>query len=83
MTFFRKYDKIEPQKGKVNTMLHSYEIQRFDNDGTTHIVDWFVEEPKVAKQKLKKYAEENPGIYSLYQVKRVGSCFTVKEDQHD
>lgn len=64
-------------------MLHSYEIKRFDNDGTTHIVDWFVEKPKVAKQKLKRYAEENPGIYSLYQIKRVASCFTVKKDQRE
>nr|DAW89931.1 MAG TPA: hypothetical protein [Microviridae sp.] len=32
MTFFRKYDTIKSQKGTVKTMLHSYEIQRFDND---------------------------------------------------
>ena len=64
-------------------MLHSYEIRRFDNNGDTHIVDWFKEEPKVAKQKLKKYAKKNPGIYSLYQVQHVTSCFTVKENQYE
>lgn len=60
-------------------MSHSYEIRRFDNNGDTYIVDWFKEKPKVAKKKLKRYAKENPGIYSLYQVQRVASCFTIKE----
>lgn len=61
-------------------MVHSYEIQRFEENGDINIVQWLKEEPKVAKQKLKEYAEKNPGIYSLYQVKYTASCFTVKED---
>ena len=36
-------------------------------------------EPKVAKKTFKEYAEENPGIYSLYQVYRVEAYFTEKE----
>lgn len=61
-------------------MLHAYEIRKLNNSGETHIVRWFTEEPKNAKKELKKFAKENPGIYSLYQVKQVTSCFTVKEN---
>lgn len=61
-------------------MLHLYEIQKLDSNGRTHIIKQFTEEPKNAKQKLKEYAEENPGIYSLYQIQRVASRFTVKEN---
>lgn len=61
-------------------MLHLYEIQELDSNGRTHIIKQFTEEPKNAKRKLKEYAEENPGIYSLYQIHRVASCFTVKEN---
>lgn len=61
-------------------MLHLYEIRKLDSNGRTHIIKQFTEEPKVAKQELKKYAKENPGFYSLYQVHRVTACITVKED---
>lgn len=61
-------------------MLHFYEIRELDSNGRTHIIKQFTEEPKSAKQKLKEYAEENPGIYSLYQIHRVASSFTVKEN---
>ena len=59
-------------------MLHAYEIRRINNNGETHIISWFTAEPKIAKQNFKKFAEENPGAYSLYQVQRVASRFTVK-----
>lgn len=61
-------------------MLHFYEIRELDSNGRTHIVKQFTEEPKEAKQELKKYAKENPGIYSLYQIHRVAACITTKED---
>lgn len=61
-------------------MLHIYEIRELDSDGKTHIVKRFEEEPKGAKRELKEYAKEKPGIYSLYQIRRVAACFRVKED---
>lgn len=61
-------------------MLHFYEIRELDSNGRTHIIKQFTEEPKEAKKELKRYAEENPGIYSLYQIHHVAAYFTVKED---
>nr|DAH90682.1 MAG TPA: hypothetical protein [Microviridae sp.] len=61
-------------------MLHLYEIRELDSNGRTHIIKQFTEDPKGAKQKLKEYAEENPGMYSLYQIHRVTSCFNAKEE---
>ena len=37
-------------------------------------------EPKSAKKAFKEYAEANPGIYTLYQIRKVEACFTEKED---
>lgn len=60
-------------------MLHFYEIRKLDKNGEAHIVRKLTTEPKTAKQELKKYAEENPGLYSLYQIHQVATRFTIKE----
>lgn len=64
-------------------MLHFYEIRELNKDLETKIIRQFTADPKTAKQEFKKYTEENPGIYSLYQIHRVAAHFTVKEDQHE
>lgn len=56
-------------------MLHTYEIRRLDNDGKTHIVKRFTEEPKIAKRAFREYTKENPGGYTLYQIKWVAARF--------
>ena len=60
-------------------MTHMYEIRKLEKDGKTTIIRMLATEPKSAKKAFKEYAEENPGIYSLYQVRRVGVYFTEKE----
>lgn len=79
MTFSQKYDTIKSQKGKVNNMLHSYEIRRLERNGDITIIRQLTAEPSFAKKEFKRYAEENPGIYSLYQIHRVANYYTVKE----
>lgn len=64
-------------------MKHMYEIRKLEKDGKITIIGQLTEEPKLAKRTFKKYAEENPGIYSLYQIHRVGACFTEKELDKD
>lgn len=59
-------------------MMHMYEIRKLERDGKITIIRQLTAEPKSAKQTFRKYVEENPGIYSLYQVHRVGVCFTEK-----
>ena len=61
-------------------MLHMYEIRKLEKNEKVTIIRQFTAEPKSAKKAFKEYAEENPGIYSLYQVHRVGACFTEKEE---
>jgi len=61
-------------------MIHMYEIRKLERSGKATIIQQLTAEPKSAKQTFKKYAEENPGIYSLYQVHRVRVCFTEEEN---
>lgn len=58
--------------------MHMYEIRKLEKNGNVTIVRQLTAEPKSAKKMFKEYAEEIPGIYSLYQVNRVGTCFTEK-----
>lgn len=60
-------------------MMHMYEIRKLEKDGNVTIVRQITAEPKLAKELFKEYAEEIPGIYSLYQVHRVGTYCTKKE----
>lgn len=61
-------------------MMHMYEIRKLEKDGKVTTIRMITAEPKAAKKAFKEYAEANPGIYSLYQVRKVGVCFTEKED---
>ena len=65
-------------------MIHMYEIRKLEKDGKITTDRTLTAEPKPAKKMFKEYAEENPGIYSLYQVNRVETYFTEKEfDKND
>ena len=64
-------------------MLHLYEIRKLEKDGRTTIIRMLTKEPKDAKQEFKKYAEENPGIYSLYQVHRVAAYFNEEDEEEN
>ena len=64
-------------------MMHLYEIRKLEKNGKVTIIRMLSAEPKSAKETFKEYAEENPGIYSLYQIHRVGVCFTEKELDKD
>ena len=64
-------------------MMHMYEIRKLEKDGKTTTIRMLTTEPKLAKETFKEYAEENPGIYSLYQVRRVETYFTEKELDKD
>lgn len=73
----KEYNKITERK--VQTMMHMYEIRKLEKDGKETIIRQLKAEPKSAKKTFREYAEKNPGIYSLYQVHRVGVYFTEKE----
>ena len=65
-------------------MMHLYEIRKLEKNGEVTIIRQMTAEPKLAKKTFKEYTEENPGIYSLYQVHRVGVCLNEKEiDKND
>ena len=51
--------------------------------GKINTVRTLTAEPRLAKKTFKEYAEENPGIYSLYQVHRVETYFTERELDKD
>lgn len=61
-------------------MTHVYEIRKLEKDGKVTTVRMVAAEPKEAKKAFKEYAEANPGIYSLYQIRKVAAYFTEKED---
>lgn len=59
-------------------MKHKYELRRWNDDTITTVLK-MNEEPKDAKQRAKRYANEHKGIYSLYKVEEVKIYFTEKE----
>lgn len=61
-------------------MMHTYEIRKLEKDGKVTTIRMVTAEPKAAKKAFREYAETNPGIYSLYQIRKVGVCFTEKEN---
>lgn len=62
-------------------MTHSYELRKFNDDNSITTVLRIAAEPKYAKERARNYANENPGIYSLQRVERVGMYFTEKEGE--
>ena len=59
-------------------MTHTYELRKFEDDGSMTTVKKIAAEPKYAKQMAKKYAQQVPGIYSLYRIETVANFFTEK-----
>lgn len=64
-------------------MTHSYEVRRFNDDGSMTTVLKIAAEPKYAKQRAKDYANRHPGLYSLYRVEKVALYFTEKEQDNE
>lgn len=65
-------------------MTHIYELRKFEDDGSINTVLKISGEPKDAKREAKSYAEQIPGLYSLYKVEKVALFFTEKEvDKND
>lgn len=65
-------------------MSHTYELRRFNDDGSITTVLKLTAEPKYAKERAKDYANRNPGLYSLQKIDTVAMYFTEKEvDKHD
>lgn len=61
-------------------MRHRYELRKLNaNDGITTVLR-INDEPKTAKRRAKKYANEHEGIYSLYKIEEVEMYFTEKEN---
>ena len=60
-------------------MMHVYEIRKLEKDGKVTTIRMLTDEPKSAKKTFKEYAKANPGIYTLYQIRKIEACFTEKE----
>lgn len=59
-------------------MRHKYELRRLNKDNSKTTVMEIFGEPKDVKKRIKEYTEEFPGIYSLYQIRKVVTYFTEK-----
>ena len=65
-------------------MSHTYELRRFNDDGSTTTVLNVTAEPKYAKERAKNYANQHPGLYSLQRIDTVAMYFTEEEiDKND
>ena len=62
-------------------MTHTYELRRFEDDGSMTTVLKIAAEPKYAKQDAKTYAKRNPGLYTLYKIETIESFFTENLDK--
>lgn len=62
-------------------MKHTYELRKFNDDESLTIVFRITDEPKYAKQKVKEYANRNPGLYTLYKIEAMESFFTENLDK--
>ncbi len=61
-------------------MRHRYELRKLNaNDSITTVLR-INDEPKNAKRRAKKYANEHKGIYSLCKIEEVEMYFTEKEN---
>lgn len=61
-------------------MMRVYEIGKLEKEGKVTAIRLITAEPKTAKKEFKEYAKANPGIYTLYQIRKVEAYFTEKED---
>lgn len=59
-------------------MTHTYELRKFEDDGSMTLAFKICTEPKYAKQEAKSYADRNPGLYTLCRVEKVEMYFTEK-----
>ena len=65
-------------------MTHTYELRKFNDDGSMTTVLKLAAEPKYAKERAKDYANRHPGLYSLQKIETVAMYFTEKEiDEND
>lgn len=65
-------------------MTHTYELRKFNDDGSITTVLKLSAEPKYAKERAKAYANRNPGLYSLEKIEKTAMYFTEKElDKND
>lgn len=62
-------------------MTHIYELRKFEEDGSIKTVLKISAEPKDAKREAKSYAEQIPGLYSLYEIEKKAMFFTEKEQK--
>lgn len=60
-------------------MKHTYELRKFDENGSMTTVMKISAEPKYAKQRAKDYAERHPGMYELERVETVKMYHSEKE----
>lgn len=60
-------------------MTHTYELRKYNDDGSITTVLKIAAEPKYAKERAKAYANRNPGMYSLEKFEKVAAYFTEKE----
>lgn len=60
-------------------MKHTYELRKFEDDGSMTTVLRLSAEPKYAKQRAEDYANRHPGIYNLQRTETVRMYFTEKE----
>lgn len=60
-------------------MTHTYELRKFNDDGSITTVLKLSAEPKYAKERAKAYANRNPGLYSLEKIEKAAMYFTEKE----
>ena len=65
-------------------MTHTYELRKFNDDGSMTTVLKLAAEPKYAKERAKDYANRHPDLYSLQKIETVAMYFTEKEiDEND
>lgn len=60
-------------------MTHTYELRKFEDDGSMTTVLKLSAEPKYAKQRAENYANKHPGMYSLQKTETIKMYFTEKE----
>lgn len=56
-------------------MTHTYELKKFEDDGSITTVLKLSAEPKYAKQRAEDYASRHPGMYSLEKTETIKMYF--------
>lgn len=62
-------------------MTQIYELRKFEDNGSINTVLKISAEPKDAKREAKSYAEQIPGLYSLYKIEKKAMFFTETEEK--